>query len=453
MKTPSNKICLIEDDEIMGESLCDRFVLEGFPHDWFRCGADAIARLQEVDYGLVISDIRLPDITGDALFDYLHAEGVRLPPFIFITGYGEIDSAVSLLKKGARDYITKPFDLDELIDKISDIVMPGINGNLGGLGQSPAMQQIQSMLTRLAHSNASVLITGESGVGKERVARALHDLAGMDKPFIAVNCGSLTESLLEAELFGYEKGAFTGAVRTKKGVFEQAHGGTLFLDEIGDTPAAMQVRLLRALQERSIVRVGGETLIPVNIRLICATHQVLQERVVTGAFREDLYYRINFVELRIPPLRERPEDILPLANTLLAELAAACGMSQPGFTAAAQHALKAYPWPGNIRELKNSLERASLMCDGHLISHDILFERPAPSLVGQQDLASSLRDYLRECERYFILRVLVEGQWQIQLCADSLGISRKNLWERMRRLGIDKDINPMSKQTGQTSAS
>lgn len=438
MKPRSNRICLIEDDEIMGESLSDRFGLEGFEHDWYRTGVDALLALRSQEYALVVSDIRLPDIAGDVLFDQLQADGQRLPPFIFITGHGEIDMAVNLLKKGARDYITKPFDLDALIDKMGDIVLPAAQSLGAGLGQSPAMQQIQAMLKRLARSPASVLITGESGVGKERVARALHDLSGQNKPFIAVNCGSLTESLLEAELFGYEKGAFTGAVRTKKGVFEQADGGTLFLDEIGDTPPAMQVRLLRALQERNIVRVGGEALIPVSIRLICATHQILQERVVSGAFREDLYYRINVVELRIPPLRERPEDILPLAHTLLAEIAAVSGQSPPGFTAAAEHALKAYPWPGNIRELKNSLERASLMCESHLISHDILFERPAPALAGQQDLANSLRDYLSECERDFIVRSLIDCQWQIQLCADSLGISRKNLWERMRRLGVDK---------------
>jgi DNA-binding NtrC family response regulator len=439
MKSRSNRICLIEDDELMGESLSDRFDLEGFAHDWHHNGMDALAALRSQDYALVVSDIRLPDITGDLLFDQLLSEGQPLPPFIFITGHGEIDAAVKLLKKGARDYITKPFDLDALIDKVRAIVLPAADTGLGELGQSPAMRQIQVMLERLANSSASVLITGESGVGKERVARALHDLTGKHKPFIAVNCGSLTESLLEAELFGYEKGAFTGAVRTKKGVFEQADGGTLFLDEIADTPSAMQVRLLRALQERHIVRVGGETLIPVNIRLICATHQILQERVVSGAFREDLYYRVNVVELRIPPLRERPEDILPLAHTLLAEITASSGGTPPSFTAAAEHALQAYPWPGNIRELKNSLERAHLMCDGHLISHDILFERPAPVLASQQDLAGSLRDYLGECERDFIVRALNACQWQIQVCADSLGISRKNLWERMRRLGIDKE--------------
>ena len=438
MTTTMPKICLIEDDEIMGESLADRFGLEGFGCDWHHDGGAALVALRVQDYALVLSDIRLPDMTGDALFEQLLSEPVSLPPFIFITGHGDVDTAVRLLKKGAHDYITKPFDLDALIEKIRNITAPVGELGAGGLGQSTVMRQIEAMLNRLAASEASVLITGESGVGKERVAQALHQLTGADKPFIAVNCGALTESLLEAELFGYEKGAFTGAARTKKGVFEQADGGTLFLDEIGDMPLSMQVKLLRALQERSIVRVGGETPIPVSIRLVCATHQQLQEGVINGTFREDLYYRINVVELRIPPLRERVEDILPIARSLLADIAAASGKSTPTLTAAAEHALKAYPWPGNIRELKNALERASLMSDGRTIAHDVLFDRPAPPLNAQQDVAGSLRDYLAECERDFIVRALGACQWQIQCCADSLGISRKNLWEKMRKLGIDK---------------
>ncbi len=436
---PTRRICLIEDDAIMGESLVDRFELEGFSHDWFRNGCDGGQALRSQNYALVMSDIRLPDTTGSALFEQLLSENRSLPPFIFITGHGDIDTAVRLLKAGAHDYITKPFDLDALIDKITNLLAPNDGLGAASLGLSPAMRQIETMLHRLAASEASVLITGESGVGKERVATALHGLTGSAKPFIAVNCGALTESLLEAELFGYEKGAFTGAARTKKGVFEQADGGTLFLDEIGDMPLSMQVKLLRALQERCIVRVGGETPIPVDIRLVCATHQTLQERVSNGSFREDLYYRINVVELRIPPLRERPEDILPLARQLLVEMALARGKTTPSLTPTAEHALKNYPWPGNIRELKNTLERASLMSDSRIISHDILFDRPAPVLSGQQDVAASLRDYLSECERDFIVRALDTHQWQIQTCADSLGISRKNLWEKMRRLDIDKD--------------
>lgn len=437
--TQAPRICLIEDDEIMGESLAERFGLEGLGFDWHRAGHDGLAALRKQRYALVISDIRLPDITGDAMFRRLLNEDVSLPPFIFITGHGDIDTAVSLLKAGAHDYITKPFDLDALIDKIRAIVSPESELGAVGLGTSPAMRRIEALLARVAGSATSVLITGESGVGKERVAQALHRLTGAATPFVAVNCGALTETLLEAELFGYERGAFTGAYRTRKGLFEQAHGGTLFLDEIGDMPLAMQIKLLRALQERRIVRVGGETPIDVDIRLVCATHQMLQQRVASGAFREDLYYRINVVELHIPPLRERVEDILPLARTLLAEIAAANGKASPSLTPAAEHALKAYPWPGNIRELKNALERASLMSNGRSISHDLLFDRPAPALSGEQDVASSLRGYLNECERDFILRALATCHWQIQCCADSLGISRKNLWEKMRKLGIERE--------------
>ena len=433
------KICLIEDDEIMGESLADRLTLEGFSFDWHRNGSEACAALRSQAYALVISDIRLPDITGDVLYEQLRSEHLNLPPFIFITGHGDIDTAVRLLKAGAHDYITKPFDLDALIEKINAVVAHVSHLGPAALGQSPAMRHIEAMLHRLAASEASVLITGESGVGKERVAQALHQLTGEAKPFIAVNCGALTESLLEAELFGYEKGAFTGAIRTKKGVFEQASGGTLFLDEIGDMPLAMQVRLLRALQERCVVRVGGETPIPVDIRLICATHQALQERVQAGDFREDLYYRINVVELRIPPLRERPEDVLPLARQFLATLAATHKKPPLMLTPAAEHALKNYRWPGNVRELKNALERASLMSDGRTISHDKLFDRPALPLTEQQVEAGSLRDYLSECERDFIVHALENCHWQIACCADNLGISRKNLWEKMRKLGIDKD--------------
>ena len=444
MTAAPRKICLIEDDEIMGESLVDRFDLEGIGCDWHRTGGAAQEALRQQTYALVISDIRLPDITGDQLFEQLLGEHRSLPRFIFITGHGDIDTAVRLLKQGAHDYITKPFDLDALVEKIQAIVAPEDELGPNLLGLSPAMRQTDAMLHRLAASEASVLITGESGVGKERVAQALHALTGEDKPFIAVNCGALTESLLEAELFGYEKGAFTGAARTKKGVFEQADGGTLFLDEIGDMPLPMQVRLLRALQERSIVRVGGETPIPVNIRLVCATHHALQERVATGAFREDLYYRINVVELRIPPLRERPQDILPIARHLLADLATQSGRPPPGLTPAAEHALRNYRWPGNIRELKNALERASLMSDSRAISHDNLFDRPAPALTEQQDVAGSLRDYLSECERDFIVRALDSQQWQIQACADALGISRKNLWEKMRKLGIDKGVDGLN---------
>jgi len=427
------RLCLIEDDEIMGESLVDRFELEGFACDWHQTASKARAALSDKDYALVISDITLPDLSGDQLFMQLLAEHISIPPFIFITGHGDIDTAVNLLKQGAHDFITKPFDLDALIERIHGIVTPSKSLVESIFGTSPAIRQITSMLPRLAGSNASVLITGESGVGKERVAKTLHELATPEQPFIAVNCGAFSESLLEAELFGYEKGAFTGAARTKKGVFEQADGGTLFLDEIGDMPLSMQVRLLRALQERSITRVGGEEVIPVHLRIVCATHRNLKEMVLAGEFREDLYYRINVVELRVPPLRERREDIITLSKRFLAEFAREGEMPQV-LSPAVEQALKEYPWPGNIRELKNTLERATLLSDGRIIAAENLFPDSEPKTMSR-----SLRDYLAESERDFILRALETADWKIQACADAIGISRKNLWEKMRKLGIEKD--------------
>jgi len=417
----------------MGESLVDRFELEGFTCDWHQTATKARAALSDKDYALVISDITLPDLGGDQLFMQLLAEHISIPPFIFITGHGDIDTAVNLLKQGAHDFITKPFDLDALVDRIHGIVMPSKSLVESIFGTSPAIRQITNMLPRLVGSNASVLVTGESGVGKERVAKTLHELASPEQPFIAVNCGAFSESLLEAELFGYEKGAFTGAARTKKGVFEQADGGTLFLDEIGDMPPSMQVKLLRALQERSIIRVGGEGAISVHLRIVCATHRNLKEMVLAGEFREDLYYRINVVELRVPPLRERREDIITLSKRFLAEFAREGEMPQV-LSPAVEQALKEYPWPGNIRELKNTLERATLLSDGRIIAAENLFPDSEPKTMSR-----SLRDYLAESERDFILRALEAADWKIQTCADAIGISRKNLWEKMRKLEIEKD--------------
>ncbi|MDP3617510.1 MAG: sigma-54 dependent transcriptional regulator [Rhodoferax sp.] len=365
------KICLLEDDEIMGESLADRFALEGLHCDWYRTGAEALGALREQDYGLVISDIRLPDSSGDALFEQLLTEQLHLPPFIFITGHGDIDCAVRLLKKGARDYITKPFDLDALIDKIQDIIAPAHDLGPGALGLSPAMRQIEAMLQRLASSAASVLITGESGVGKERVAQALHQLTGGGKPFIAVNCGALTESLLEAELFGYEKGAFTGAARTKKGVFEQAHGGTLFLDEIGDMSLSAQAKVLRALQENKIMRVGGEKDITVDVRVIAATNKDLNEEIENKRFREDLYHRLSVILIRVPPLRERKEDIPILANHFLEDISSQAGKAVMKISDEAIVELQKIEWTGNIREFRNVLERLAILCEKEITSEDV----------------------------------------------------------------------------------
>ncbi len=391
-----NRVCLIEDDEIMGGALSLRFELEGIDCDWHRTGKTALAALRRQSYCAVVSDIRLPDISGETLYLELLDSGTATPPFIFMTGQGAVDQAVRLLKRGA----------------------------------------VEDLLPRLAASRASVLITGESGVGKERVALKLHNFRGLTRPFIAANCGAFTENLLEAELFGHEKGAFTGALRVRRGLFEQAEGGTLLLDEIGDMPLPMQVKVLRAIQERRITRVGGENPIAVDFCLIAATHQDLRTRVEQGLFREDLYYRINVIQIRVPPLRERREDILWLAARFLDQAAQTGDGRHLMLSPTAERALLEHTWPGNVRELKHLLERASVLTSGPLLTPELLFGDTDRGYSPQP--RDTLGDYLTGHERDYILRALESQSWQIQETANLLGISRKNLWEKMKRLEISR---------------
>jgi DNA-binding NtrC family response regulator len=439
------RICLIEDDAIMGEALVERLDMEGYACDWFQTAAAAIDALRHKRYAVALSDIRLPDMSGEALFEQIKGEGQELPPFLFITAHGAIDQAVRLLKLGAEDYLTKPLDIPLLLSKVRELaerVRPQAREE-AVLGISAAMRRIEAALPRLAQHADTVLITGESGVGKEWVAQALHrhtDPAG-DKPFIAVNCGAIAENLLESELFGHVKGAFTGAIRDKPGVFTQAHGGTLFLDEIGDMPLTMQVKLLRAIQERQIIPVGGEKPRHVEIKLVCATHRDLKEMVQKGEFREDLYYRIHVMQLHIPPLRERKEDILWFAARFAGELCQAKGLPPQKLDPLAERTLTDYPWPGNIRELKHTLERACILGPQSLLTPETLFGELAPELACAPDDASSpekLADYLAKCERAYLTHMLELNAWRITNTAGHLGITRKALWDKMRRLEITK---------------
>ena len=438
------RLCLVEDDEFAGDALAERFDLEGFDCSWFRTGRETLLALRHRRFDLVVSDIRLPDMSGETLYLKLLEDAVPLPPYVFITGYGEIDQAVRLLKLGATDYITKPFDIKTLLEKIRALAGASFaSESEPGLGVSPAMAALEATLRRLRESDSNVLITGESGVGKEKVAFALHRLRHRKgrEPFIAVNCGALTESLLETELFGHEMGAFTGASRLRRGVFEQADGGTLFLDEIGDMPLATQVGLLRVTEERRITRVGGETPVPLSLRVTCATHQDLGKMVESGRFREDLYYRINVVNLHVPPLRERKEDIVWLARRFLDNEAAQRRGTPRSLSTRAERAMTDYFWPGNVRELKHTIERACVLgsARGMLQPEDLFGE--APAAVTMAD--GTLSEHLESMERQYIIRVLAANNGRIIRAARTLGISRKNLWEKMKRLGIDanKDID------------
>ncbi len=440
MTTESLRICLIEDDELMGEALGERFEMEGFFHDWHKTGRSALMALRRRRYSIVVSDIRLPDISGEDIFTELRQSQVPIPPFLFMTGHSALDQAVRLLKLGAADYLPKPLDVDALVARIRELgtTLDPVTPDQCVLGVSAGMRRVERMLGRLASADGTVLITGESGVGKELVARRLHALseAGQSKPFVAVNCAAIPDTLLEAEMFGFEKGAFTGAVKERRGYFEQADGGTLFLDEVGDMPPVMQVKLLRAIQERTVTRVGSETPIRVNVRLLCATHEDLRQLVIAGRFREDLYSRINVIHLPIPALRERRDDILWLARRFLEEQSAKKGGARFSLTAAAERVLLSHPWPGNVRELKHCLERACILGDHSQIGPEALLgDLSMPSAV-DAGMGGTLVNHLDVCERHYIEQALAAHTWRIGESADSLGISRKTLWEKMRKHDI-----------------
>jgi DNA-binding NtrC family response regulator len=434
-------LCLIEDDEIMGESLQDRFQLEGFEVEWLRTRAGGQAALAKQRFGVVVSDIRLPDGDGGELFLELKARMPDPPPFVFITGDGTIDRAVALLKAGAADYVTKPFDLDRLVEKVREIILPVVHSAeaapTGELGISAAMQRLEQSLPKLARHASAVLITGESGAGKEHVAELFHRFARDEDacPFVAVNCAALPEGLMEAELFGYEKGAFTGAARMKKGLLEQASCGTLFLDEIGEMPLPMQSKLLRAIQDRRITRIGSEISIPVGFRLVCATHRDLKAMVAQGTFREDLFYRINVIHVRVPPLRERTEDILHFLRRFLDDFQRDHGGERRVVDTRAEQVLLEYPWPGNLRELKNCVERACIMAQGRVLDAEAFFEEGV-ALLPSGTNAPTLAEHMARVERDYLTRALARCGNHMGNTAIELGISRKNLWEKMRKLGM-----------------
>ena len=440
----SNKvgaICVIEDDALLGETIADRLRIEGLPFDWHRTSDSAQLSLVRRKYSAVLCDLRLPDGSGKEIFDSMAAH--ERPPFIFMTGFGTIDEAVSLLKSGAEDFVTKPFDLDALMQRLHRLVGVADRTETGPvLGLSPSMRKIEILIERLTESVEPVLISGESGVGKEVVSRLLHEQSKAHRPgeWVAVNCAALPEGLIEAELFGYTRGAFTGAAKAHKGLIEQANGGTLFLDEVGDMPLGMQSRLLRVLQERRVTRIGAESATPVDFRLVCATHRDLPAMVHAGQFREDLYYRINVIAIHIPPLRQRREDILWLADKMLSELAGRQASSRKTLSLEAQQRLYAHPWPGNIRQLNHVLRRAIALGREKTIGSSDLFQEDVAtaSASPSTSVALSLSDHLDRSERAYLVSVIQECDGAVGEAAARMGISRKTLWEKMKRHGIDR---------------
>jgi DNA-binding NtrC family response regulator len=424
---------------VAGGTLVQRLELEGYRTIWWRAGRDALEELGTLGPDLIVCDIELPDMSGEEVF--LQAVSrVGGKPFLFVTAYGRIAQAVRLMKAGAVDYLTKPYEMLDLLERIARLIALQPKAT-GALGASQAMRQVEMLLRRVANIDSSLLFTGESGVGKEVAANFVHDISTRAQgPFIPVNCAAIPNDLIESQLFGHERGAFTGAQARRHGDVERASSGILFLDEVAELPMPMQAKLLRLIQERAFTRVGGETEIKTSARIICATNADLARAVDEGRFRRDLYYRINVISVVIPPLRDRRDDILPLAQRFMRDFAAAFARDIHGFTPAAEQALLEHPWCGNVRELRNCVERAVALTEAPWIGVDALFPsepgEPAEAEGGYQTLA----EVRCRAERNHIRAVLRVVGGHVDEAARLLDVSRSTLFEKMRKLDTRSDV-------------
>ena len=433
-------LALVVDDE---PDLCEllAITLDRMQIEADTCGDVTSARekLQSREYQLCLTDMRLPDGDGLELVEWMQREGMTIPVAV-ITAHGNVETAVRALKLGAFDFISKPLDLQalrKLVGSALKLPRDGAAGKVQLSGTSPAVVELRSMIERVARSQAPVHITGESGTGKELVARMIHDQgARADGPFVPVNCGAIPSELMESEFFGHLKGAFTGAIADKKGLFQTAEGGTLFMDEIADLPLPMQVKLLRVIQEKTVRPVGSAEEQPVDVRILSATHKDLRDEVSAGNFREDLFYRVNVIELRVAPLRERTGDVDILANDMLERIAANHGTPRATLTGEAQAKLASYAFPGNVRELENILERAvALSTDGRIAADDIQLQEKLD--LGDTGARERLGDRLESVEREAIERALKDNRYNKTAAARQLGLTLRALRYRMQKLGID----------------
>lgn len=443
-------ILIIDDEKNIREGLAASLELEGYNPVLAKDGKEGLELISRGDIDLVITDLRMPLISGEEVLAKVSAESPGLP-VIVLTGHGSIDSAVDAMRNGAYDFLTKPLSLDRLTLIVKralqnrELVLQHrrlqeeLDSNKSFesiIGKSSEMLKVFDMVRRVADSKASVLITGESGVGKELIANAIHNLSSRkEKSFIKVHCAALSETLLESELFGHEKGAFTGAVTRKRGRFELAHGGSIFLDEIGEIDQNVQIKLLRVLQEKEFERVGGEETIQVDVRVIAATNKDLEKQISLGKFREDLFYRLNVVHLHIPPLRERKDDIPLMVAHFLEEFARENSKNITGIDSRARSALYTYDWPGNIRQLRNCMESAVVMCQGSSITLDDL----PPSIVQNthtDTIQIPIGVPLSEAEKIIIQQNLAVQNGNKSKTADILEIGRKTLHRKLDEYGI-----------------
>jgi two-component system response regulator AtoC len=446
--TPS--LLVIDDDAVTRELLTE--VLQGEGYNVAACdsGPRALERAASEHFDIAVTDVRMPEMDGIAVTRALKAKHPHMQ-VIVMTAFGSVETAVEAIRHGAFDYVSKPMNLDEIKTTVRRALserMPSDGpGNGDGapddddagivVGRSPAMVEVYRTLARVAGSRSTVLIEGESGTGKELIAAALHRHSGRPTDrFVAVDCGSLSDTLLESELFGYVRGAFTGAVGEKKGLFEEANSGTIFLDEIGDIGATMQAKLMRVLQEYEIKRVGGQEWIKVDVRVIAATNRNLEQLVQTGTFREDLFYRLKVVTILLPPLRDRREDIPLLAEHFLRRYAERNDKRISHLTGEAMSLLTDYAWPGNIRELEHCIERAVALASGHVLGPDDLAPELRSSLEATLHRGSPT---LEEVKRRYLAHVLAETGGNISRAASILGVDRRSLYRMLRRYGLRSD--------------
>ena len=438
-------ILIIDDEKNIREGLGAALEMEGYKIALASDGKAGLERLVKGDIDLVITDLRMPEVSGEHVLAKVSAENPGVP-VIVLTGHGSIDSAVDAMRNGAYDFLTKPLNLDQLVLIVKralqgrELVLKHkeLQEELNSrksfesiIGKSAEMQKIFEIVRKAAGSKASVLITGESGVGKELIANALHNLSSRrDNSLIKVHCAALSENLLESELFGHEKGAFTGATSLKRGRFELANGGTIFLDEIGEIDQNVQIKILRVLQDKRFERVGGEETLEVDVRVIAATNRDLEAEIAAGRFREDLYYRLNVVHIHVPPLRDRRDDIPLLITAFLQEFAKENGKTIEGIDSRARSALYKFDWPGNIRQLRNCLESAVVMSSGPIIKLEDL----PPSIAGssQADIIEVPAGIpMAEAEKMLIMQNLAINKGNKTKTADILGIGRKTLHRKL----------------------
>ncbi len=439
------RVLVVDDEMIVRESLVEWFRKSSYDVEGASGGRLAMEMVDGKDYDFIFLDIRMPDVDGLQVLDHIKANS-PYTMVVMITAYGSVGTAVDAMKRGACDYLTKPFEPCDLVCLLEKLLQQkkvlDENASLREqvacrvrceelIGVSGCMRQLFELIEQVATVDSPVLLLGETGTGKELVARAIHAMSDRGGgPFVPINCGAFADTLLESELFGHESGSFTGAKKAKKGRLEMAQGGTLFLDEVGEIPLKMQIDLLRVLQEKGFTRVGGTADIPVDFRLICATHRDLAKEIERGAFRLDFYYRLNVVELEVPPLQARIDDIPELANHFLDRIRKETSKPVIGIQPQALNALKSYPWPGNVRELENAVERAVVLAKGRYLTREdfaFLFRSPA------QETPSSLKDN----EKHHIERILNLHGWNITRAASALEISRVTLHHKIKIYGMN----------------